>query len=675
MQALGDLVDDPEKRLSRFETSTHDPLSFFQKLRLPRNGGTKIPPSRCHNPTEGHLAPPPICWTPGHSCSFCSPRATDLTDSLSRVGLGHRHLDVADHLPPQAFSTAMPLHRRIFLSVAFLLSVAPLSAQIVGGRWETNLHLDGQAGDFLGRSVSGAGDVDRDGFADVILGAPLADPGGRLDAGSALVYSGATGALIWQFDGMAAKDLLGLSVSGAGDVDMDGFDDVIVGAHRADPGGLFEAGSAYVFSGATGTLIWQFDGLSADSFLGFSVSGAGDVNGDGTPDLIVGANGADHGDLNTAGTAFVYSGATGTLIWKFDGQAQGDYLGSSVSDVGDVDGDGFADVIVGALLADPGGLENAGSAFVFSGATGALIWQFDGEKARDWQGNSVSGAGDVNGDGIPDLIVGAVYAQPGGLFWAGTAFVYSGASGSLIWQFDGKEAREYTGLSVSGTGDVDLDGLADVIVGASYADPGGLSDAGSAHILSGATGSSIWQFDGEVKFGYLGGSVSGAGDVNGDGLADVIVGAPRAEAGGSLLAGSAFVFSLDPFLHTDSSTISASSGSPVTLQVDFPPSEAGFAYAVLASGSGIGPTTQAGLDIPLAPDIVFNRMLGGWNPPPLQGGIGFLDANGDAQAILSGDPGFIPWIGNTVYLAAVSFDHATLTGRLSSVTRYLTIVP
>ncbi|MBD3297258.1 MAG: hypothetical protein GF341_01270 [candidate division Zixibacteria bacterium] len=186
-----------------------------------------------------------------------------------------------------------------------------------------------------------------------------------------------TPALSWQFDGAAAGDRLGYSVSGAGDVDNDGFDDVIVGAHSADPGGLISAGSAYVYSGQTGALLWQFDGAAANDELGRSVSGAGDVDNDGFDDLIVGAYAADPGGLTNAGSAYVYSGQTGALLWQFDGAAAYDYLGVSVSGAGDVDNDGFDDVIVGASLANPGGNSQAGSAYVYR--TDAPTWYADAD--------------------------------------------------------------------------------------------------------------------------------------------------------------------------------------------------------------------------------------------------------------------------------------------------------
>ena len=551
---------------------------------------------------------------------------------------------------------------------------APAHAQLVGGQWETLWQFDGQAVDnFQGTSVSCAGDVDGDGFDDLIVGASGADPGGVANAGSAYVFSGATGTLIWQFDGQFYIDLLGYSASGAGDVDGDGFDDLIVGAFRADPGGLSDAGSAYVYSGATGTLIWQFDGQADGDELGRCVSGAGDVNGDGFDDLIVGARNADPGGVGHAGSAYVYSGATGTLLWQFDGQAANEQLGESVSGAGDVDGDGFDDLIVGAPQGNPGGLTKAGFAYVYSGATGTLIWQFNGQVAYDYQGISVSGAGDVNGDGFDDLIVGADQADPGGPTIgpnAGSAYVFSGATGTLIWQFDGQASHDYLGSTVSNAGDVDGDGLDDLIVGAWGAEPGGLYRAGSAYVYSGATGTLIRQFNGQASDDYLGSAVSDAGDVDGDGLDDLIVGAYSASPGGLNDAGSAYVYSLDAFLHMDSTEISYSGNQPVQFDLDFPASEAGAHYAILLSISGTAPSYFNGLLIPLVQDAHFQQFLGNSTLH------GTLNANAQAQKMLrlhrQTPPGAI---GVTIYLAAATFATGLQQWRRSSVVRYLQIAP
>ena len=161
--------------------------------------------------------------------------------------------------------------------------------------------------------------------------------------------------LIYRVDGTAANDRFGTSVSIAGDVDGDGVPDFVVGAPASRVSFFFGAGSAYVFSGANGGLIYRKNGPALGFGLGRSVSGAGDVDSDGFDDFIAGASGADPDGLTDAGSAFVYSGADGSVIHRIDGATSGDLLGLSVSGAGDVDGDGLSDFIIGATFADPGG--------------------------------------------------------------------------------------------------------------------------------------------------------------------------------------------------------------------------------------------------------------------------------------------------------------------------------
>jgi len=344
------------------------------------------------------------------------------------------------------------------------------------------------AGDVFGYSVSEAGDVDADGYDDLIVGAPYNDAGG-INAGRAYVYSGLTGDTLYTFTGEAAGDWFGRSVSRAGDVEGDGYSDLIVGARYNDAGGT-DAGRAYVYSGHTGNLIYTFTGEAVDDHFGFSVSGAGDVDDDGYDDLIVGADYNDAGGTD-AGRAYVYSGQTGNLIYTFTGEAAEDRFGLTVSRAGDVDGDGYSDLIVGARNNNAGGT-NAGRAYVYSGQTGGLLYTFTGEAAGDYFGISVSGAGDVDGDGYKDLVVGAGWNDAGGTD-AGRAYVYSGQTGGLLYTFTGEAAGDYFGISVSGAGDVDGDGYKDLIVGAGWNDAGG-THAGRAYVYSGQTGNLSLRF-------------------------------------------------------------------------------------------------------------------------------------------------------------------------------------
>ena len=327
---------------------------------------------------------------------------------------------------------------------------------------------------------------------------------------------------IYTFTGEASPDEFGVSVSGAGDVNNDGFDDLIVGAFHNNSGGA-TAGRAYVYSGQNGAVLHTFTGEAAGDKLGVSVSGAGDVNNDGFADLIVGARENDAGG-NNAGRAYVYSGQNGALLHTFTGEAADDWFGNHVSGAGDVNNDGFADLIVGALYHDAGG-PDAGRAYVYSGQNGAVLHTFTGEVFGDRFGNSVSGAGDVNSDGFADLVIGA-YANDAGGNDAGRAYVYSGQNGAVLHTFTGEAANDNFGTSVSEAGDANNDSFADLIVGAPHNDAGG-SAAGRAYVYSGQNGAILHTFTGEaanVRFGF---SVSGAGDTDSDGFDDLIVGAWR----------------------------------------------------------------------------------------------------------------------------------------------------
>ena len=389
-----------------------------------------------------------------------------------------------------------------------------------------------------------------------------------------------TAVLDAQLESNQAFANLGFSVSGAGDVNGDGYADVIVGARLYDAGQTNE-GAAFVFLGsATGitdsnpsTAHAQLESNQADARLGYSVSGAGDVNGDGFADVIVGARFYDAGQTDE-GAAFVFLGsATGiadgnpaTAHAQLESNQAGAYLGWSVSGAGDVNGDGFADVIVGARLYDAG-QSDEGAAFVFLGSAAGIAdgnpstahAQLESNQAIARLGNSVSGAGDVNGDGFADVIVGA-YLYGAGQAIGGAAFVFLGSATGIA---DGNpstahaqlESNQFTALlgwSVSGAGDVNGDGFADVIVGARLYDAG-QSDEGAAFVFLGSAAgiadgnpsTAHAQLESNQQSAQLGQSVSSAGDVNGDGFADVIVGAFSYDAP-EISEGAAFVFLPEP---------------------------------------------------------------------------------------------------------------------------------
>jgi hypothetical protein len=271
-----------------------------------------------------------------------------------------------------------------------------------------------QEGAGFGHGVASAGDVNGDGYDDVIVGAPYFD-GGQTDEGRAYLFHGSASGLeaepAWVVESNRAGILFGYAVAGAGDINSDGWDDVIVGApHYSN--GEFQEGAAWVYFGSGLGLAtepaWQVESDVAGALFGFAVAGAGDVNSDGRDDLLVGAPG---GGSAGQGAAYVYHGSgagpLSTAAWVAEGDGAGDRFGHSVSTAGDVNGDGWDDIIVGAPLYD-GGEADEGAAYAFHGSGTGLAesaaWMQQSDQAGAHYGWAVSAAGDVNADSYDDVI-------------------------------------------------------------------------------------------------------------------------------------------------------------------------------------------------------------------------------------------------------------------------------
>jgi len=401
----------------------------------------------------------------------------------------------------------------------------------------------------LGNSVSTAGDVNGDGLSDVIVGAKFYE-NDFSNEGNVYVYYGHASSMsttaAWTKDIDQVNAFFGYSVGTAGDVNGDGFADVIIGSIGFASGESNE-GKAYVFFGSSSGLStssdWADQSNQITAYFGFSVATAGDVNGDGFSDIIVGAMRYDNMETDE-GSAFIYYGyADGlrTLVnWTFELNQESAYFGWSVSTAGDVNGDGYSDVILGAPKYE-NGQSDEGAAFVFHGsATGLSLfpnWIMEGNQVGDAFGYSVSTAGDVNGDGYSDVIIGSLY-YTNGQTAEGAAFLYhgsvSGLSNTENWSAENNQAYSYFGISVSTAGDVNGDGYSDVIIGA-FEFQNGQTDEGAAYVYHGsATGLSNnydWMVEGNIADAKYGLNVSEAGDVNGDGYSDVIVGSPYEASG------------------------------------------------------------------------------------------------------------------------------------------------
>lgn len=400
-------------------------------------------------------------------------------------------------------------------ALAFLLLPATLAAQ---GRVLWTFAGTG-GGDHLGYDVAAAGDIDRDGRADLVAGAPFDDDLGA-DAGTATILS-ATRQVLFTLRGTGADDQFGTSVAGVGDVNADGWPDVIVGAPGDDDNGS-NCGSARVFSGRNGQVLYTILGDRAGDEAGYAVGAAGDIDRDGFADFMVGMHLADAPRADT-GIARVYSGRDGHVIYDLRGELEGDHFGAWVGEVGDVDRDGWPDVMVGAPWADIGFLKS-GSAYVFSGRTGARLWVFHGEGGGHEFGTSFAKCGDIDGDGYADLWI----AEPEHKRFGddtGSAKLISGRTGLLLQQFFGTGGYQYFGLTL-GAGDIDGDGRTDLIASAFLEDTGA-ANGGAIFVYSGADYTRIFAAYGTASAQQLGRGVTFVGDMNGDGLGDFAAGIPN----------------------------------------------------------------------------------------------------------------------------------------------------
>ncbi len=469
------------------------------------------------------------------------------------------------------------------LSLLLAFAAAPLAAQPL----LTLAPPDSLGGGRFGDAVAGVPDTDADGVDDILVGASVSDVDGIDQAGRAFLLSGASGNILLALTSPTPENFgrFGGEVAAAGDVDGDGRGDLLVGAagESDEPSLSFSAGRAYVFSGATGALLRTLASPNPEAFgsFGISISEVPDTDGDDMADHLVGATGETVGGAFFAGRAYLFSGTTGALLLTLtspNAESTGRF-GGAVAGVSDANGDGRGDLLVGApgeTIADDA---DAGRAYLFSGTTGALLGTFTSPDPGDFDafGRAVAGVPDADGDGRGDLLVGAPGENAGFTLNGGQAYLFSGATGLLLHRLVSPNADPFGDFGRAVTG-ISGDGRGNLLVGAPNENGGGLSSVGRAYVFSGATGDLLDTIESPdpEEWGSLGTSVAGAGDLDGDGAADLLVGAPR-EDGGTLLAdGRAYAFA-GPAPSAPGFDLTASATTPLAVA---PGGSVSFTYAV-----------------------------------------------------------------------------------------------
>ena len=471
-------------------------------------------------------------------------------------------------------------------------------------------------GDASGFPVSHAGDVNGDGIDDVIIGAGGTDLDNTSNSGSGYVIFGSDSGFPhplnlaaidgdngFVINGETTDDYAGEVLNGMGDINNDGFDDVIVAVPDADSNGNSATGRVYVVYGSADGPVHPFslahidgdngfviNGVNESDYLASALSSAGDINGDAIDDFVLAASSAAPNGNDRAGVSYVIFGSNNGFTHPYslsslngdngfviNGVNENDRSGRSVSAAGDVNDDGFGDLIIGAPFTDLNGHADYGSSYVIFGSDSTFpsplnLSTIDGDNGfiinglahGDRLGTSVSAAGDINDDGIDDVVIGAPWTKPDGATRTGSAYVVFGSDKEIPHPFDlssidgsngviiiGDSENDDFGESVSAAGDVNGDGINDVIIGA-FRDFSG--QAGSAYAILGRRGvfptplnmstlesESGFEINGVAPYDYTGYSVSQAGDMNSDGFDDVIIGAFGASPNGVSDAGSSFV--------------------------------------------------------------------------------------------------------------------------------------
>jgi len=551
-----------------------------------------------------------------------------------------------------------------------LILASPAALQTAGGDWDSLGQVEGAAWtEYLGGTLKVGPDIDGDGIPDFVVGSAGHENALSQRVGLLQLYSGKTGTILWEYEPLIpdSHPVTSGSLSFVSDLNGDGVADLLAGSSNHDGG----KGKAVVLSGLDGSLIREHFGVVGTVHgygegLGVALLGIQDLDGDGFADYLMASHKSENsaGD-QSAGRIDCWSGATGFLLWQSYGQNESDIFGRTLTFGPDTSGFGQRDILA-STHEDVNGVSNAGMVYTLSQPSGVILRSYPSATMETNQGygDALATLPDLDGDSIGEIVVSAPSFDTPSKQGAGYVTMLSSATGLPLWRTDGTVGHGDFGREILAVDDLNQDGYKDLLV---YQPTLAQLDEPRVIVLNGRDGSILWEFKGESQYTGFGISM-GAFDRTGDGIPELLIGE---HLYGFSFPGRVVALTLDPFLRNRGSlSLSASAASELRFQVDFPVSEAGKSFGILASSTGNSSTPLGGIDVPLTFDPFFQRSL--QSPPP--NFRGSLNSEGDHQVRVRVPAGQLTnLIGTTLYFAAISYSGTQAS--LSSVAVPIVVVP